>query len=210
MTISGSKLDLLMNLTGTSNGELGKALSFDTSYISRIRAGKRGIPRHQPFVEPAAAYFVEKLTRDTTTQNIVAFLISKDTPWPADRETAVSRLAEWLSFDIGDGDRVIEDFVRSFAAFRMPEEISVEPRTDLPETTQRYFGNAGRRKAMEQFLSALLRQEKPEEVLYFTDEDTAWITEDADFLDFWWRSWQQYLRSGGKALPHSYRKSRSA
>lgn len=198
MAISGSKLDLLMNLTGTSNGELGKALSFDTSYICRIRAGKRGIPRHQPFVEPSAAYFVEKLAGDATMQNIVAFLISKDTPWPADRETAVARLAEWLSFDIGDGDQIIADFVRSFAAFQVPEELSVEPKAELPETTRRYFGNAGRREAMEQFLSALLRQERPGEVLYYTDEDTAWITEDADFLDFWWRSWLRFLRSGGK------------
>ena len=198
MAISGTKLDLLMNLTGTSNGELGKALSFDTSYISRIRSGKRGTPRHQPFVEPAAAYFVEKLTGDAMMQSIVAFLISKDTPWPADRETAVARLAEWLSFDIGDGDRFIEDFVRSFAAFQVPEKISVEPRAALPETTQHYFGNAGRREAMERFLSELLRQEQPGEVLFYTDEDTAWITEDADFLDFWWRSWLRFLRSGGK------------
>ena len=53
MTFS-EKLDLLMSLTGTSNSALGRALSYDPSYISRVRAGKRGLPRRQPFLQPAS------------------------------------------------------------------------------------------------------------------------------------------------------------
>ena len=54
--VSG-KIDFLMRVTGTSNAQLARALSFDASYISRIRSGKRGLPPELPFIEPAAAFF---------------------------------------------------------------------------------------------------------------------------------------------------------
>ena len=188
-----------MNLTGTGNGELSKALSFDTSYISRIRTGKRGIPRHQPFVEPAATFFVDKIADDPVIQGVVAFLISKDTPWPADRETAIRRLADWLSFDIGDGDRVIETFIQRFGEVQIPEKVTASPRASLPEGQfpLSFTGNAGKRRAMELFLSDLIQQETPGEVLFYTDEDGHWIMEDPDFADFWWRAWVQFLQKGG-------------
>ena len=55
------KLDFLLRLTDTSNSALGRALGFDASYISRIRSGKRGLPRDRFFLEPAAAYFAREL-----------------------------------------------------------------------------------------------------------------------------------------------------
>ena len=37
----GKKLDFLMTITNTKNSTLGRVLSFDPSYISRIRNGSR-------------------------------------------------------------------------------------------------------------------------------------------------------------------------
>ena len=50
------KLDFLLKLTDTSNSAMGRALGFDPSYISRMRSGKRGLPRDRFFLEPAAAF----------------------------------------------------------------------------------------------------------------------------------------------------------
>lgn len=58
------KIDFLMKITGTQNAALGKALSYDASYISRIRNGKRGLPLQQPFIEPAAEFFANAITQD--------------------------------------------------------------------------------------------------------------------------------------------------
>ena len=58
--VSG-KIDFLMRVTGTSNAQLARALSFDASYISRIRSGKRGLPPELPFIEPAAAFFARNV-----------------------------------------------------------------------------------------------------------------------------------------------------
>ena len=74
MTLA-EKLDFLMTLTATSNSTLGRALSYDASYISRVRAGKRGLPRRQPFVQPAAEYFARKIILPVQ-QNAAASLLT--------------------------------------------------------------------------------------------------------------------------------------
>lgn len=200
MPISGSRLDLLMNLTGTSNGELGKALNFDTSYISRIRSGKRGIPRHQPFVEPAAGFFADKLSGDTMLRSVAAFLISPDTPWPADLETAAARIAGWLRFDIGDGYRVVEEFLRIFSTTVLPScrPICETLPLPMPETTG-FLGNEGKRQAMELLVNDMVsRTEDPGQLLFYSDEDLTWLTEDRAYFEQWKQKVICYLLHGGK------------
>ena len=57
--IIGDKLNFLMLVTETRNNILGKAIAFDPSYISRIRTGSRGVPKHRDFIYPAAAFFAQ-------------------------------------------------------------------------------------------------------------------------------------------------------
>ena len=57
--IIGDKLNFLMRVTETRNNILGKAIAFDPSYISRIRTGSRGVPKHRDFIYPAAAFFAQ-------------------------------------------------------------------------------------------------------------------------------------------------------
>ena len=59
---AGRKIDLLMKLTGTRNAVLGSALSFDASYISRIRNGRRSTPSDPEFAEKTAAFFAQRIT----------------------------------------------------------------------------------------------------------------------------------------------------
>ena len=47
---SHEKIDVLLKIINTPNSVLGKHLSFDASYISRIRSGQRRIPRNHPFL----------------------------------------------------------------------------------------------------------------------------------------------------------------
>ncbi len=51
------KLDLLMKVSSCSNSCLGRALSFDPSYIGRIRTGKRGFPKNNDFLKNVASFF---------------------------------------------------------------------------------------------------------------------------------------------------------
>ena len=200
MPISGSRLDLLMNLTGTSNGELGKALNFDTSYISRIRTGKRGIPRHQPFVEPASRFFAVKLSENTMLRSVAAFLISPETPWPADAETAAARIAGWLRFDIGDGYKVVEHFLKVFTSVPLPicQPLNETLPLPQPETTG-FLGNEGKRQAMELFVNDMVSAEgDSSQVLFYSDEDLTWLTEDRNYHKSWSQKGINYLLNGGR------------
>ena len=200
MPISGSRLDLLMNLTGTSNGELGKALNFDTSYISRIRTGKRGIPRHQPFVEPASRFFAVKLSENTMLRSVAAFLISPETPWPADAETAAARIAGWLRFDIGDGYKVVEHFLKVFTSVPLPicQPLNETLPLPQPETTG-FLGNEGKRQAMELFVNDMVSMEgDSSQVLFYSDEDLTWLTEDRNYHKSWSQKGINYLLNGGR------------
>ena len=89
------RLDFLMSLTNTSNSALARELSFDASYISRIRNGKRGMPLHQPFVEPAAAYFTERVVEPYQIQAIEQALRLPGS-WPSAPEHAAVALARWM------------------------------------------------------------------------------------------------------------------
>ena len=80
------KLDLIMRITGTGNAALGRALSFDPSYISRIRNGKRGLPTGQPFLAPAAAYLAGRVQNDYQ-KKLLAEAMSLPA-WPENRQEA--------------------------------------------------------------------------------------------------------------------------
>ena len=92
------KLDFLMNLTDTRNSTLGRVLNFDPSYLSRLRSGKRGLPRRQAFIGPASAYFARNIRGDYM-RLAAAEVIAGDHDWPEDVETAARLLENWLSDD---------------------------------------------------------------------------------------------------------------
>ena len=87
--VSG-RIDFLMRITGATNAQLARALSFDASYISRIRAGKRGLPPELPFVEPAAAFFARNV-REGYQAEALAREMGLPGSWPADKANAALR-----------------------------------------------------------------------------------------------------------------------
>ena len=114
------KLDFLMKLTDTSNSALAKALSFDASYISRIRNGERGIPLHQPFVEPAAAYFSRRIN-NTYQRKVLSDVLNNGTPISADSEAIEHILLNFLSNDSASVFHAsgfsVERFIEETSAF---------------------------------------------------------------------------------------------
>ena len=75
------KLDFLMRLTGTQNNTLGKALSFDASYISRLRLGKRNLPQNRDLIQPLASFFAKNI-KLPGQKAALAQRICPESPWP--------------------------------------------------------------------------------------------------------------------------------
>ena len=56
------KIDLLMKITDITNAAMGKILSFDASYISRIRKGKRAFPKDEELVKVLSEFFAQNIS----------------------------------------------------------------------------------------------------------------------------------------------------
>ena len=82
--------------------------------------------------------------------------------------------------------------------------ISASPFTDSEESepTQQYsvclYGNAGKRKAVEQFFLMILQEKEPQTLLLFSDENMAWLYEDAAFADRWAELFTHVILKGNR------------
>ena len=93
MKNAAEKLDYLMKLTGLQNAALGRAVSYDASYISRIRSGKRNLPSGQGFLDRTAALLASRI-REDYQKEAVAGQLGLDGPWPEEKEAACLDFSE--------------------------------------------------------------------------------------------------------------------
>ncbi len=180
------KLDFLMRVTDTRNSALARALNFDASYISRIRGGKRGLPKNQPFLAPAAAYFARRL-RDAYQRGTAAAAVCPGQPWPGDQEQAELLLLTWLSRDETVPPTILPP---------PPYEPTVLPHAGAE--LRCYYGNAGKREAVLTFLNELYGTGLPYTLLLCSDEDMTWLYEDSGFVRSWTALMLQLISRGSR------------
>ncbi len=193
-TIAG-KIDFLMKLTNTTNAALGRALNFDPSYISRIRAGKRGLPAKQPFIELAGAYFARRFTEEYQKKAILEEMGS-DRPWPEDEPEGSSLLCAWLgAAPVPKGS--VEHILKGMTDAR-PGGSGYSPKEGSKTEAELFYGNSGKRDAVARFLSALSCVKQPRSLFLYSDEDMAWLYEDAAFARSWAALLGNLLKSGWK------------
>ena len=194
------KLDFLMNLTLTKNSALGRALNFDPSYISRIRSGKRGLPKGQPFLEPASFYFAHVI-REDYQKEAAAKELHLATSWPQEEKDAAQLILTWLSgrFQTPQDELRMEDVLAalklSFAETSAPD-ARYTPGKGNSIATQVFFGNKGKRDAVITFLEELAQTGKPHTLLLFSDEDMFWLYEDESFLRTWMHLMRHLITTG--------------
>ena len=172
--VSG-RIDFLMRITGATNAQLARALSFDASYICRIRAGNRGLPPELPFVEPAAAFFARNV-REGYQADALARELGLPGRWPASKQEAARLIAEWIEGKADVNDR---------AADAQPSPAPPEPRAGRNADARLFFGDEGRREAALAFLAGVADANEPCDLLLQSDEGTAWMYEDSDFVAEW-------------------------
>ena len=187
------KLDFLMTLTATQNAALARALSFDASYISRIRSGKRGLPPQQPFLAPAAAYFARHCPEPYQRQAL-ADALDLGRAWPEDEREGERLIYAWLEEDSA-ADRSIGHML---AAMTPSPASGGTQETEAGEhrEVQLFYGNAGKREAVLAFLTGLTLLRRPRTLLLYSDEEMTWLYEDAAFARRWAENLIQLLKRG--------------
>ncbi|WP_408070221.1 hypothetical protein [Butyrivibrio sp. JL13D10] len=210
MTIA-EKLDFLMNLTSTRNTALAKALSFDPSYISRIRSGSRGIPRDVPFTRPVASFFASRIREEYQFETLSAVILGGG-ELPSDKKELENTLFNWLknnSLPQNDTQPLRELLINITNVLDVKANAStdsfdsIDIGSDTKDSGQSipfsvYFGNQGKREAVLKFLKTLLSSGKPCQLCLFSDEDMSWLSEMPDFAKEWALLLLKLMKSGSK------------
>ena len=201
--IIGDKLNFLMQVTETRNNILGKAIAFDPSYISRIRTGSRGVPKHRDFIYPAAAFFAQAVQTKEQKEKL-AEAICPGSGWPKDVNIAISLIANWLKQDISIGSSFGSRTVGT-PQFKTVESVA----SGSPDTqTGFYYGNPGKRKCVIQFLTELSALNEPVKLLLHSEEDMLWMYEDPNFFENWSVLMRAILQNGSRiVIVHTVRRT---
>ena len=121
------KLVFIMNLTQTSNRKLAQALRVDPSIISRLRTGKRGIPRNSELLRSMALFFSERCNTDYQ-RRALSEIVGVKRIITARRDYLSEFLFQWLC---GNADGV-ERFMRTFESLKIGAAASkadLDPKT---------------------------------------------------------------------------------
>ena len=202
-----NRLDFLMRVTNTSNSALARAISYDQSYISKIRSGKRKLPRNRDFFEQAAPFFARNLTVDFQRKAVSDALLDGG-PLPEDRRQLEKLLSAWLCTDTAAEDETIGRLLLGASGLTRDRlEASSPAHADLPLKPPEshgastvgvlpFYGNDGKRAAVELFLSRLCATGKAHTLLLYSDEDMLWLYEDAAFASRWGKLLTRLLSQG--------------
>ncbi|MBQ7174633.1 MAG: hypothetical protein IJR62_04140 [Lachnospiraceae bacterium] len=205
------KLDYIMKLTNTKNSDLAKALDFDPSYVSRMRSGKRGIPSHHPFVEPASFFFARRITEDYQKRSLSSTIL-EGREWPEDINAARIIIGAWFNDDGPSYKDTVTRFLDRISSVksldptsRYPDPAPGEKAPDwaadaITAEVKLFFGKEGRRNAVLDMLTAIVADGSPVTLFMHTDENMDWLNESKFYSSRWSSLLARHLANGGRIV----------
>lgn len=194
------RFDALMNIAEVSNSRLGREINMDSSHVGRLRSGARPLPKKHDFLPPACRYLAEHIKKEYQI-NALLKLTGIGNAELSSMESTALYLSEWLLEQERDTTAATGRLISGFSRLASrPADISTGG--DAEEAPQKYaaylYGNAGKRKAVEQFFLMILQEERPQTLLLFSDESMAWLYEDAAFAARWAELFTKVIRKGNR------------
>ncbi len=189
------KLNFLIDMTGIKNSDLAVAVSLDASHISRLRNGARKLSKNQSYVMPMARYFAKHIT-ESFKRRIVSDALHFPGGWPKDDLVAADQIYRWLvtedSAEVGKIDRLTKGSVGVGQKTNTAYDV-------FPDASPFcYYGVEGKQNAVMRFLNDVYREEAPQTLLLFSDEELSWMYEDSDFAKEWTRLLVAILQKGNR------------
>ena len=194
------KLDILMNIAGVSNSRLGQAIGMNSSHIGRLRNGKRVLPKKHEWLPNVCKYIEKHITKPYQFE-----LLEKIAGIKADEAESSCCMWEilqsWLLSDDNYAEKAAEKFLDGFTNVTSPEMKKLPSNGSLEESlspSHFFYGNEGKRQAVIKFFSLILKEEKPQTLLLFSEENMAWLYEDPGFAKKWALLFTKVLMKGNR------------
>ena len=184
------KFNLLCSVLSVNAADMSKSLKYDSSYISRIRNGKRKPANPQKFAFDAAQYFSQYSDSENDLKIIAEILNVK----PVQLKTKsfyASELATWLTDSIPSDDAVnpTKKFLDTLNSFDLNEYIKSIRFDELKVPTlpfqlplsKAYYGIEEMKNGELDFLKATALSRSRHSVFMYSDMQMDDMAEDMDF-----------------------------
>lgn len=198
------KFDLLMNITNTSNSALARHLSFDPSFISRLRRGVRTPAKNENYIKEIAGYLARHCIEEYQRAALCKALRIPSTKLPVESEDKAELICHWLLEEKSDDTKSVESFLDELTHFKfkkVPPIESIEPLSISKTSTTDsivFYGIEGKQNAVITFLCLLLKNKNPQTLLLYSDEDLGWLTDNREFTAKWAALLSQVIMRGNK------------
>jgi len=181
------KLNFLMDITKTANSALAHRVALDASYISRLRSGKRLMPKETRMIQGMAAFLARRFAEDYQKKSLSDAL--KLVTLPDESGLLADEISHWLLHDDADSAQQVGRFLSDLSGIIERQDAAFPTGDGQPsfpdEAVSIYYGVEGKRRAVEHFLSEVAARETPQTLLLFSDEGTSWMTDDPVFARRW-------------------------
>lgn len=198
------KLDILMNITNTSNSVLARNISLDASFISRLRRGVRTPSKNVTYIQAMAEYFARNCRAGYQKTALLEAIQDSSGFQPQTSAELMDLIYEWLRAE-EEADPVpaaVDEFVHGVAGFQFkkPEPVPAVAfkgkHSPSVSDDAVFYGVEGKQNAVLVFLSLALESTSPDHLLLFSDEDMGWLIGNREFTAAWSTLLAQVIRSG--------------
>ncbi len=163
------RLNYIIELSGVTTTLLAKSANIDTSYISKLRSGKRPLPKNPTFLNKLSLCLAKSLKEEYQIESICRQLNLMD--WPAPKQAA-DYIEHWL----------LNGNLSNSIATDIPME---NKRQTQAQGTIYYYGVKGKRAAVLNFLDLVIASDKLCSLLLFSDENMSWLIDDSSYTKQW-------------------------
>lgn len=194
------RFDALMNIAEVSNSLLGRDINMNPAHIGRLRSGARPLAKKHDYLPAVCAYLTKHITKEYQINALQKLTGIPDSA--LDRADATAAYLEhWLIAEEMDTSAVAKRLISGFSrvAARPMMRTTEEDATEVPMKIFSYlYGNAGKRKAVEQFFYMILQENTPQTLFLFSDENMEWLYEDAVFAARWAKLFKKVIEKGNR------------
>lgn len=180
----------LCNVFSINIAKMSKTLKFDSSYISRIRSGKRKPSKPREFAFNVAVYFSRYYDSDSDKKSM-AELLSVNPSRLETRDNYVSELTSWLAGGRSEAkpENTTKKFLTALNSFDLNEYIKAIRFDELKvpslpfqiPTTKIYYGVEAMKNAELDFFKATSISKSENSVFMYNDMRIDDMANDADF-----------------------------
>ncbi len=180
------KLNFLIEITKTTNNNLSRYISLDPSYISRLRNGKRKLPKNADYVTSMALYF----SKYSSDKEIWHLFKSEFTNFE-------EGLYLWL-IDPNQESPTMNKYLNNQLYKSFQNDKDKLKNKDYINKISFFYGNKGKREAALIFLKDIIASSGSQTIYLFSDEDMDWLANDLIFFEEWKSLMWQIVKGGNK------------